>query len=127
VATAVSKITNGPIGTDIFTNLEDLYRRRAQLPQSEVLVGNPQMGTPFFDLKAGFRDDGWVFLADLRDALSSKYSREQVDTALQQLLRANKIRVIPVAAVAILTKRDREAQLHFGGNGKDLVRIGPWH
>jgi hypothetical protein len=108
-------------------NITDLFRRRNELPQSEVFVGNPQMGTPFFDLKAGFRDDGWVFLADLRDALKGKYTREELDTTLHQLLRANKIRVIPVAAVAILTKRDREAQLHFGGSGKDLVRIGPWH
>lgn len=98
---------------------------RTDLPSGGMFVGNPAMGMPMTDLHETFRQGGHVYLADVRDALGEKYSRQQVDAALTDLATDPSVRLLPVAASASLSQRDRDSALRMGGGDINLIKIEP--
>lgn len=89
-------------------------RGRTDLPGGGVRVGNPEMGMPFVDLRKAFREDGAVFLSDLRTALGHRFSRASVDKALADMMKDPSFRIGKVHAQQILTRADRDARLRIG-------------
>jgi len=65
---------------------------------------------------------GWTSMADLRDSLTG-LSRAEQDAALRQMLRAGKIRIIPVAEPGKLTARERAAAIMIGGEANEVIRV----
>lgn len=111
------------IEADILAAYNQL-KGRTDLPHSGINVGNPEMGMPFTDLLTLMRRNGNVFLADLREALSTRWSRAEVDKALTDLMIRNpRVHLQPMHAQAILTNRDRSARLHIGGGTVDYITI----
>ncbi|HEX6873340.1 MAG TPA: hypothetical protein VF163_19765 [Micromonosporaceae bacterium] len=65
---------------------------------------------------------GWVSLADLRDRLGA-LPRADVDAALRRLAVSPGVRLIPVANLKSLTRRDRDAALRLGGEENHAMAI----
>jgi hypothetical protein len=102
----------------------DHLRGRTDLPRGN-LVGNPEMGMPMTSLHDAFREDGWVFLSDLRAEMGATYDRATLDSALRDLAtKVPGVYVIPVAARHALLNRDLDAQVTLGGEELHLIRFG---
>jgi len=72
------------------------------------------------DLRNRF-DNEWVILTELRNQLGG--TREQQDSALLQLVKDRRIRLIPEENQQALTPADRRAALPVSGEEKHLIGI----
>lgn len=66
---------------------------------------------------------GWVNLADLREKIGDKMTRDELDAALKTLVREHKGILVPESDQSSLTPRDRKAALRIGGQYKHLLFI----
>lgn len=90
---------------------------------------SPKVETAKADIRAEVarlapKERDFVGLADVRDALGSKYSRADVDAALMDMLGDPGVRIIPVANRKALSARDREAAINIGGDDHEAISIG---
>lgn len=92
------------------------------------LVGRTDLPKPdgANNLHDAFREEGWVSLADIRDALGEKFNRTEVDAALRRMVTGDdpSARVIPQAARHGLMQRDHDAALKgFGDADQHWLKI----
>lgn len=112
------------IASDVRTAIQQL-QGRLDLPKGGKQIGNPAAGQPFASLHDSMRSGGHVFMADIRDALGQKYSRNEVDKVVRDLVVHDRsIRGIPVAFRHGLSARDQQAVLHLvPGNNDTRVDV----
>lgn len=99
--------------------------RPQPVPEKRVAKAKPDLTTRViaaYEKKAA-GTNGWVKLADLRVALSRTAKRPEIDAELTSLADAKRIILIPEENQKTLTRRDRDAALHYGGEPNHLIRI----
>lgn len=69
----------------------------------------------------GGKVDEWVGIADVRDHIGDRATRQEVDQALKAMARSQEARVIPVANSKGLSERDREAAVDIGDQPQHVV------
>lgn len=110
------------------------FIQRSGTPLSALFVEEP-IETPGDEsaedisdaIVSAYRDNAahegdWVPLAELRSALG-RYSRAEVDAALESQFREGAIRLIAEVNRKTLTQADRAAAVHAGGEDKHLIRV----
>jgi hypothetical protein len=94
-----------------------------------VSAGKAAAHSPEADIRAAVKRlepkgySSWVGIADLRDELGSKYTRDEVDQALRGMLADPNVQIIPIANRKGLNQRDRDAELEIGGEGHHAIEI----
>lgn len=98
--------------------------------RSNAGTSNQEAQAPTFvsEFLSAYRDlpktnsQGWVKLADLRDALPNR-SRNDFDQLASQLANNRRVTLIPEENQSTLRTRDREAALRYGGEAQHLIRV----
>ncbi len=113
----------GPAGRALYVLLDGLQRALDEERRSPGEFFRPTIEARVRSAyKKAESVDGWVSLADIRDALSD-VNRDALDDALIRMDKLPDVHVFPVANLKSLTKRDREAALRMGGEDNHALKI----
>jgi hypothetical protein len=102
-------------------SLADMFQRRSpEVPEKPADVAELVISA-YFELAPG-EPGKFVKLRELRERLSD-VPRDELDSVLERLYRAQQVNLVPQANQQALTGADRESALRIGGEAKHMISI----